>query len=134
MIKLSKELGLSIQVRFVGWVDDPTKYMTDGSIYVCSSHYEGFGLSVAEAMAMGLPVVSTDISGVRCFIKDNETGFLVEPGNPQLLSRRILQVITDADLCRKVSNQGQNYIFTHFDIAKTVRKYETCYIGDSYAV
>jgi len=78
LISLAVKLGIADNVDFTGWVDDPySSIRGQPFIYVCSSKYEGFGLSVAEAMSIGVPVVATNVSGIRTFVRDKETGFLV---------------------------------------------------------
>ena len=88
--QLVNELGLNGQVRLPGFVSNPYAYMRQASIFVLSSQWEGFGLVVAEALACGTAVVSTDCpSGPREILKDGELGRLVPPGDADLLAAAI---------------------------------------------
>ncbi len=128
LLSLTKELGIWEKVNFTGWIEAPYIYMTKKDfLYICSSEYEGFGLSVIEAMAMGLPIISTNVSGVKTFVKDNQTGFLVDSDNPQQLSDKIVQILEDDPLRMSVSKKGQQYVYDHYDISNTARQYAELY-------
>lgn len=74
------------------------------SIAVCSSRFEGFGMSIVEAMACGLPVVAFDCPwGPHSIINEGEDGILVENGNPSALAQGILSLVNDTVLCKKMS-------------------------------
>lgn len=75
--KYAKENDLS-NVRFLGYQKNPYKYMQAADLYVCSSRYEGFNLTVAEALFLGKPVLSTDCTGPREILSDGEYGMLVD--------------------------------------------------------
>ena len=92
--KLVRELGLDGEVRLPGFVSNPYAYMRRASVFVLSSRWEGFGLVVAEALACGTPVVSTDCpSGPREILKDGALGRLVPPGDADLLAAAIRETL-----------------------------------------
>ena len=66
---LCRGLGLDDQVRFLGHVDDLPALLMRNRIAVLSSHYEGFGLSLAEGMAAGCAAVGTSVPGIRTLIQ-----------------------------------------------------------------
>lgn len=134
LLALSNQLGIYEKVYFAGWVADPVNIlMKKKFVYVCSSEFEGLPISVLEAMAVGLPVISTRISGITTVIEDNKTGFLVSPRNPQQLAQKIVQILDDDILCIRVARRGQQYIYDNYDIATTVRQYEALYMGEKCA-
>lgn len=134
LLALSNQLGIYEKVYFAGWVADPVNIlMKKNFVYVCSSEFEGLPIAVLEAMAAGLPVISTNITGITTIIKDNETGFLVSPGDPQQLAQKIGQILDDDILRIRVARRGQQYIHDNYDIATTVRQYEALYMGEKCA-
>lgn len=73
--ELSKELGLDNDVHFLGFQENPFKYINRSRVFVMSSLYEGFPNALAEAMACGIPIISTDcLSGPREILAPNEFG------------------------------------------------------------
>jgi glycosyltransferase involved in cell wall biosynthesis len=91
---LVAELGLSDRVALPGFVTDAMGYMGHARLFVLSSAWEGFGMVLVEAMAMGTPVVSTDCpSGPREILRDGELGPLVPVSHPEALASAMLQVL-----------------------------------------
>lgn len=76
---LAESLGVSDFVEFTGVVPDTENYLAKSDVFVLSSYREAMPLSVLEAMAAGLPIISTDVGGLKDVVKDN--GILVEAGN-----------------------------------------------------
>lgn len=76
LIQLSEKLGIAEHVCFPGMVSDGEKYLAMADVYIQSSHREGLPLSVVEAMAASLPVISTDVGGMKDLVKDN--GYLIK--------------------------------------------------------
>jgi hypothetical protein len=79
--------GLGDRVRLVGWRDDVPAFLAAGDVFAFPSHQEGFPLVLLEAMAVGLPVVSSAIPGPMEMIEDGIDGALVPPGDPAALAR-----------------------------------------------
>jgi glycosyltransferase involved in cell wall biosynthesis len=75
LVKEAENLGISAQVIFTGYVSSSEQYLSDSDIYISSSNREGLSLSILEAMAAGLPIISTDAGGVRDLAGEN--GFLI---------------------------------------------------------
>ena len=91
-----KQLGLENDVCMPGFVDNPYKYMKHSSVFVLSSRWEGFGNVLAEALALGLPVVSTDCpSGPAEILEGGKWGRLVPVGNHEALANAILEALND---------------------------------------
>ncbi|WP_280569551.1 glycosyltransferase [Chromohalobacter sp. 296-RDG] len=83
---LVASLGVSEDVAFLGFVDNPYAWMRQAALFVLSSAWEGFGNVLAEAMACGTPVISTDCpSGPAEILEDGTWGQLVPVGDPQAL-------------------------------------------------
>ena len=89
-------LGIADDVAFLGFVDNPYAWMRQASLFVLSSAWEGFGNVLAEAMACGTPVVSTDCPNGPAEILENGTwGQLVPVGDAQALARAISETLDD---------------------------------------
>ncbi len=96
---LAKELGIRDSVRFLGFCDNPFPYIRAAEMLVLSSRYEGFGMVLGEAMALGTPVISADCPTGPCdLLEGGEAGLLVAPGDPEGMSEAMLRLSTDAAL------------------------------------
>lgn len=105
--KLAKSLGLTDVVHFFGHRDNPYPYMKNASFFVLSSLWEGFGIVIIEAMALGLPCISTDCpSGPAEILRDGQHGLLVPPGNPDALAAAILKLASSSALREELSRQS----------------------------
>ena len=102
---LSKRLGLDSHIEFVGRVahEEVLKYMKAADIFILPSLFEGLPNTVLEAMACGLPVVATKVSGLWEIVTDGENGLLVEPRSPEAMAEAVLKILGDDGLAGKMS-------------------------------
>lgn len=109
--RLIKNHGLDGVVEFVGRVgpEKRSKLLKDAGIFVFPTayRYEGHPYVILEAMAAGLPVVSTDVACIPETIRDGVEGFLIKPGDIQALADRILQLLTDEPLRQKMGQDSR---------------------------
>jgi glycosyltransferase involved in cell wall biosynthesis len=91
---LAADPALAGAVELVGEVDDITPWLAKARVYVQPSRTESFGMAAAEAMASGLPVVATDVGGLRDVVDDGVTGILVPLGDEARLAAAIVEVLT----------------------------------------
>lgn len=87
--------GNEPNIRFVGYSDQPERYLAVTDIFCLPSYREGFGNVVIEAAAMGVPAIGTDIVGLRDAIVDGETGLLVPPKDTEALARALMSLLDD---------------------------------------
>lgn len=119
------QLGLDGAVVVPGFVDDLTSLYHAADVFLSTSRYEGFGLAIAEAMACGLPVVCTDVGGVRDAVGD--AGILVAPDDEAGIARAVLELLEDPGRRRVLGEQGQARARTRLDVRATARSFEDAY-------
>ena len=101
MKKFSLELGLDdTRVKFLGSRSDVLNIIKMSDINVLSSHYEGFGLSIVEAMALGKPVIGTKVEGLSDVLKD--AGLAFEVGDVQTLATHIMKIGQDSQYAHRL--------------------------------
>lgn len=107
--KLIKDNQAEEYVFLMGGSNSLEKEIPKGEVYAYSSDYEGMPNSLLEAMAMGMPVVSTDCpcGGPREVIQDGENGFLIPVGDEDALADRICRLIEDKDLARRFGENAR---------------------------
>ncbi len=107
LISYCKQLGIESNVLFTGWVKNPYKFLNRSDIFVLSSLWEGLGIVIIEALAIGLPVISTDCpTGPGEIITNEMNGILVPINDPYKLSNAIERVLTNKDLKEKLIKNG----------------------------
>jgi glycosyltransferase involved in cell wall biosynthesis len=101
------EMGISDNVIFLGWRDDVAKIISIYDIFVLPSLNEGMGRVLAEAMALGKPIVASNIGGIPDLVIHGKNGFLVPPKNPKELVKYIQVLIEDKDKRVKMGLKGK---------------------------
>lgn len=124
---LSKNLGLENRVEFCGYQKDMVAFLREIDIFVLSSHYEGFGLVLVEAMAAGIPVVATDVGGVGEVVVDGQTGLVVPPGQEDELAMGIEYFLTHRNLCYQFGQQGREHVMQRFSLRHMVDEHLLVY-------
>jgi glycosyltransferase involved in cell wall biosynthesis len=120
---LAEKLGIANVVDFLGEVDDEEKVrLLQGAwVFVTASMREGWGLTTAEAMASGTPVVGYDVPGLSDSVIDGKTGFLVPYGNVEEMAEKLVQVIRDERLKKELSQNAFEWS-TNFDWTRTAEE------------
>lgn len=126
--KSSQDLSIENLVHFIGHKENAWKYMQDLNVLVLPSLWEGLPNVIMEAMAVGVPVVATNVGGVPELIKNGETGFLVEPKNPKTLAEKIEHVLNLPEEERnRVGEKARRVVKEKFSIEKMVNEHEGLY-------
>ncbi len=102
-------------IKMLGFVDDMKQFLSGLDIFVLCSRQEGLGLSALQAMAAGLPVVATDVGGLPEAVINDETGFLVPPGDAKLLAQAIVRLAIDPDMAAQMGVMGRKRVEQFFD-------------------
>lgn len=124
---LAASLGLGRHLTFTGFREDVGAFYNLADLFVMSSVQEGLGTAVLDALAVAKPVVATRSGGIPEIISDGETGRLVEPASPTALAKGIIELLTHADLARKMAIRGQEMVQQRFSIDTMVEEYRQVY-------
>lgn len=105
--KLVAELGMTDRIRFRGFTEDALNVLAGATAMVFTSRFEGWGLVISEALAVGTPVVSYDINyGPAELIRHEVDGLLVDPGDLDGLAAALVRVLGDEDYAAKLSERA----------------------------
>lgn len=107
---LAAQLGISERVRFLGRREDVPQLLAACDVFALPSLYEGSSLAVLEAMAVGVPVVSSAIGGTDELIEDGESGLLVPPGDAAALAAALRRVLGDGELRRRLAARARERV------------------------
>lgn len=127
--KYASALDVAANVEILGWVrgEDKHALFAQASVYVLPSYNEGLPVSVLEAMAAGLPVVSTPVGGIPEAVADGVEGFLVQPGDVPALAERLGRLLNDADLRQRMGAAARQKMEMHFSVERIVPEIENIY-------
>lgn len=131
LVLLAEGLGISESVDFVGFQKNPFKIFSNSDILILTSTREGFGNVIVEAMACGVPVVSTRSAGPEDIIHDGVNGILVSNGDERALAEAILNLLEDETYRKSIAEAGRKRALD-FDIKKIIQAHERLFheVGD----
>lgn len=109
-----RQLGLCSRVEFLGERDDVPQLLAHASVFALITHLEGLPLVILEAMRAGLPVIASDVGGVREAMEDGGTGFLIPHGDGESLRQRLEMLIADPELRQRMGMAGRERYERHF--------------------
>ncbi len=117
--KLAKELGVQKHVTFTGgmpkeeWIALSKEY----DIFINTTNFDNLPVSIVEAMALGFPIVSTNVGGLPYLIEDGIDGLLVDKNDDEAMRQKIAELLKNPELCTKLSTNGrkkaQTYAWSH---------------------
>jgi glycosyltransferase involved in cell wall biosynthesis len=118
------ELGLPKNVKFVGYQSqaEVRQHLQQSDVFVLPSFAEGIPVVLMEAMAAGLPVVATQIAGVSELVADGISGYLVPPGEPNLLAERLEKLLGDSQLRERLGKAGRAKVERDFNLSQEVAR------------
>jgi glycosyltransferase involved in cell wall biosynthesis len=116
--RLAQELGIRDRIEMHENVpkDELARLYRHARLFVLSSNEEGLGLVLAEAMASGTPVVSTDCGGPSTLIEDGKSGFLVPIGDEESLAERMGLLLSDPEKGQSMGREGRRRIEEEFSV------------------
>lgn len=118
-------LGLGDRLRMPGFLADPARLLTHADVFALSSDSEQFPISVAEAMAAGLPVAATDVGDVRAMVSEANRPFVV--ADEAALARAIATLAADDRLRQRVGEANRSHACAHYDERTMIERYADLY-------
>jgi glycosyltransferase involved in cell wall biosynthesis len=122
-----RRLGLGDRVQFLGHRQDVPDLLAASDVFAFPSLYEGFGGSVVEAMALGLPVVCSDLAPLHEVVEEGGTALVVPPGTPEALRGALETLLRDSDLRRRLGDRGRQVFQERFTLAGTAEQMAALY-------
>lgn len=121
---LADELGISDHVRFLGFLseDEVVRALQQSDLFVLPSFVEGLPVSAMEALAIGVPVIATNIAGTGELIEHGRTGLLVRPSDAQALVEAVVTMVNDHGFRLRAAELGRRKVVKEFDIDKEASK------------
>jgi glycosyltransferase involved in cell wall biosynthesis len=121
------ELNLNSNITFEGYKSNSFESLKEMDVFVLPSRTEGCPIVVLEAMAMGLPVIATNVGGNPELVIDGKTGYLVPVDSSECVAANIEKLITNRTLSRELGLNGKNRAFTEFHPASFTSKLQNLY-------
>jgi L-malate glycosyltransferase len=125
--KLSRQLDLCDKVKFLGKQEGLVEILSSSDIFLIPSQSESFGLAALEAMACGLPVVSSSVGGLPELVRHNESGFIAEIGDVERMAKYTIELLSNEKKYTLFSENARQRAVTQFDTSKVVPMYEEYY-------
>lgn len=130
--RLCVELGISSRVEFLGFLneDEIIAALDASDLFVLSSYVEGIPVSAMEAMAIGVPVIATNIAGTSELVESDVTGLLVRPSDTQALKDAMARMANDYPLRLRIAEAARQKVVHEFDVDKETAKLNTYLLQD----
>ena len=128
LTKLISKLNLTQNIKFTGAVPDAKEYYSKSDLFLLSSEYEGFGISVLEAMATGLPVIVSNIETMKELVENDKNGYLVNFDDYSAVADIIYKLLNDKNKYKKLSYHCKQFS-RKFDWAQIFKKTEATYLS-----
>lgn len=124
--ELCRKLGICDRVQFVGKQEQMEEILAIGDLFLLTSEYESFGLAALEAMASGVPVVSTNAGGLSEINIDGVTGYLADVGDVPTMSKQSIDILQDNTILAEFKQNAIEHA-RKFDIHHVIPVYESLY-------
>lgn len=124
---LAGELGVDNRVHFVGPRTNVYDYLRCADLFCFPSFYESQGLALMEAMAVGLPCVSTDQGGLKELAHHGRTAHVVPPRSPGALAEGITRVVSDGEWARRLGQGAREWVEDNYSMSRLTDRTVACY-------
>jgi len=119
----ARSLGISSNVRFLGFRQDVLEWMSACDIFVLPSRSEGMPLVILEAMSIGKPVIATHVEGVAEVIEDGVNGYLVPPENAREIAEKIIFLLGDNKKRVQIGEAARQRVIEGYSFDRTCSLY-----------
>lgn len=123
----TRALGIHDEVVFLGWQQSIIPLLRQADVFVLSTHFEGLPMTILEAMANHVPVVASDVVGVRNIVVDNETGYVFPCGDATDLAHTLTHVYQHNEEACRVAQRARSMVATQFNHTDMVTAYKNLY-------
>lgn len=120
-------VGNEERIHLLGYRDDVPELLSLLDIFSLSSHWEGLGRALTEAMSVGIPVAVTAVNGVPEIVHHGQTGLLSPPAEPEKLADNIIWLLEHPDKAKAMSQRGQDEVLPHFGAQQMIEQIEAIY-------
>jgi glycosyltransferase involved in cell wall biosynthesis len=128
LLEIIKKNGLEERIKFMGFRKDIGDVIRSLDLVIFPSvAQEAFPLSVLEAMALGKPVIASNIGGVSEMIEDGITGMLIEPNHPEQITDRILHLLSNQEIYSSIAQKAKEVVTERFSLQKYVAAMEEAF-------
>lgn len=125
--KLSKQLGIDDRVEFKGHLETVSSELYNLDIFFFPSYREGLSVAIIEALAMGLPIVASDVGGIKEQVLENENGFVCSVGEIASYKEKLSYLIDNGDLRRKFSKRSRQIAEERFSEDRMLKEHVALY-------
>lgn len=125
--RLCRELDLCNKVMFLGKQDGLVEILSAADLFIIPSQSESFGLAALEAMACGLPVISSSVGGLPELVRHNETGYISEIGDIRRMAKYTVELLNNEKKYKLFAQRARERAVNHFDKSLIVPAYENYY-------
>lgn len=124
IIALAKKNGTYKRLSITGWVDNPIPYMNMFDQAVLLSRWEGFGLVLAEFMALNKPIVATNVGAIPDLITNYQNGIIVPIDSPEETATAICELHDNRRLKKGIIQNAYNRVIENYDISRVIKEHE----------
>lgn len=107
---------LNSRVIYTGWADNVNEYLQASDIFIFPTEFEGFGLSLVEAMLCGLPVIASSVGAIPEIIDHGENGMLVMPGDTEALEKMLAQLLDNPAKAKYLADNAHDSTYRKYSI------------------
>lgn len=122
LANLAMELGINDKITFLGFQSNPHQFVSKMDLFVCSSESEGYSTAVTESLILGIPILTTDCSGMDELIGDTRAGIIVE-NNEEALTNGLLRIFNESGLLETLKKSACERS-KFFSKEKSIREFE----------
>ena len=125
--RLTHDLKLSERIFFAGNKPNASSLIHYCDVFCLSTHWEGLPLVLLEAMLSRVPVVASNVHGVREIVRNNVTGWLFETNDAQELSHKIIQAVSNSSVRDNIVEKAHELVLTEYNIGQMIDGYKKLY-------